>query len=45
MGPIQKTFNSPSIVAGNEDSWNYLKIIANIQTDPSKVLITIEAMQ
>lgn len=42
MGPIQKTFNSPSIVAGNEDSWNYLKIIANIQTDPSKVLISIQ---
>lgn len=42
VGPAQKTFNSPDIVAGNEDEWNYLKIIATIEA--TKVSISIEAM-
>lgn len=42
VGPTQKVFNSPDIIAGNEDEWNYLKIVATI--DSSKVSINIEAM-
>lgn len=42
VGPTQKIFNSPDIIAGNEDEWNYLKTTATIGA--SEISITIEAM-